>query len=100
LKAIGLKNDSEHIRKHGDAERVEEKKMKQSTNLARTTFETSRLLEFFTEKELQMQIGHPKAAWPIALAKKLIDNALDVCETANVAPGDRSCCRKGFHRCA
>ncbi len=28
--------------------------------LARTTFETSRLLEFFTEKELTMQIGWPK----------------------------------------
>src|SRR4029434_5487554 len=60
--------------------------MKQTTNLARTTFETSRLLEFFSEKELQMQIGHPKDAWLIALAKELIDNGLDACETANVAP--------------
>jgi DNA topoisomerase VI subunit B len=62
------------------------KAMKQTTNLARTTFETSRLLEFFSEKELQMQIGHPKDAWLIALAKELIDNGLDACETANVAP--------------
>jgi len=57
-----------------------------ATTLKRTTFEQSRLLEFFTEKELQMQIGHPKEVWPIALVKELIDNSLDACETANVAP--------------
>jgi DNA topoisomerase-6 subunit B len=54
--------------------------------LARTTFQTSRLLEFFSEKELQMQIGFAKAQWPIALLKELIDNALDACETAGVPP--------------
>ena len=37
-----------------------------TTVLKRTTFETSRLLEFFTEKELQMQIGHPRERWPHA----------------------------------
>jgi len=36
-------------------------------------------LEFFTEKELQLQIGQPKQCWPIALLKELIDNALDAC---------------------
>ena len=59
---------------------------KNAATLTRTTFETSRLIEFFSEKELQMQIGHPKFAWPIALAKELIDNALDACESANIAP--------------
>jgi DNA topoisomerase VI subunit B len=54
--------------------------------LSRTTFETSRLLEFFSEKELQMQIGHNKALWPVALVKELIDNALDACESAGIAP--------------
>lgn len=54
--------------------------------LARTTFETSRELEFFTEKELTMQIGHAKPLWPIALVKELIDNALDAAETAGTAP--------------
>ena len=39
--------------------------------LERTTFETSRLLEFFSEKELAMQIGFPKEQWPIALLKDL-----------------------------
>ena len=54
--------------------------------LERTTFQTSRLLEFFNEKELQMQIGFAKEQWPIALLKELIDNALDACETDGVLP--------------
>lgn len=54
--------------------------------LKRTTFTTSRLLEFFTEKELQMQIGHAVEHWPVAVLKELIDNALDACETTGVAP--------------
>lgn len=54
--------------------------------LERTTFETSRLLEFFSEKELAMQMGCPKEQWPIALFKELIDNALDACETAGLLP--------------
>jgi hypothetical protein len=48
--------------------------------LERTTFTTSRAMEFVTEKELQMQIGHDRDLWPIALAKELIDNGLDACE--------------------
>jgi DNA topoisomerase-6 subunit B len=54
--------------------------------LQRETFQTSRLLEFFSEKELTMQIGHPTQLWPIALLKELVDNALDACETAGVPP--------------
>jgi hypothetical protein len=54
--------------------------------LDRTVFETSRELEFFTEKELQMQIGHGRDLWPAALLKELVDNALDACETANITP--------------
>jgi DNA topoisomerase VI subunit B len=54
--------------------------------LTRTTFEMSRALEFFTERELQMQIGFPRWHWPIALTKELLDNALDACETAGVTP--------------
>lgn len=54
--------------------------------LTRTTFETSRLLEFFTEKELTMQIGQRRHLWPLALLKELIDNALDACENAGVQP--------------
>src|SRR5262249_3818135 len=54
--------------------------------LQREVFSTSRLLEFFTEKELAMQIGFSRDGWAIALLKELIDNALDACEMAGVAP--------------
>jgi len=56
------------------------------TVLERTAFSTSRLMEFFNEKELQMQIGHERDAWPIALTKELIDNGLDACESAGTTP--------------
>jgi DNA topoisomerase VI subunit B len=55
----------------------------------RTTFQTSRLLEFFSEKELQLQIGFAIEQWPIALLKELIDNALDAAESAGVPPSHR-----------
>ncbi len=58
-----------------------------ATTLTRTTFTTSRLLEFFNEKELSMQMGHTKEWWSIALVKELIDNALDAAEIAGVSPG-------------
>jgi len=46
----------------------------------------SRALEFFTERELQMQIGFSPWNWAIAITKELIDNALDECESAEVSP--------------
>jgi DNA topoisomerase VI subunit B len=46
----------------------------------------SRALEFFSERELIMQMGFERRAWPIALLKELIDNSLDACESAGVAP--------------
>ncbi len=55
-------------------------------SLNRTTFEISRELEFFTEKELQMQVGHGRELWSVALLKELIDNSLDACEMANIPP--------------
>jgi DNA topoisomerase VI subunit B len=54
--------------------------------LSRTTFRTSRLLDFFSEKELVAQIGHPKEQWPLVVLKELMDNALDACEEGGVAP--------------
>lgn len=54
--------------------------------LQREVFETSRLQEYFTEKELRAQIGYDKEYWPIAILRELIDNALDACESANVQP--------------
>ena len=61
--------------------------MKQpAQQLARTTFETSRLLEYFTEKELAMQLGHGRDLWALVLVKELIDNSLDACESAGILP--------------
>ena len=54
--------------------------------LNRTTFEVSRELECFSEDELTMQIGHRQHLWPLALLKELVDNALDGCESADIAP--------------
>lgn len=54
--------------------------------LVRETFELSRALEFFTEKELTAQIGFSKPDWPVALLKELLDNTLDACESANIPP--------------
>jgi DNA topoisomerase VI subunit B len=53
--------------------------------LERTTFRTSRLLEFCSRKELVAQTGHEPEAWPLVVLKELVDNALDACEEAGVA---------------
>jgi len=60
--------------------------MSSSVKLERTTFQVSRATEYFTEKELQRQIGRGKAWWPAALLKELVDNGLDACEVGNIAP--------------
>jgi DNA topoisomerase VI subunit B len=57
-----------------------------AASLARTTFKTSRLLDFCSEKELIAQTGHRPAQWPLVILKELVDNALDACEEANTAP--------------
>ena len=57
------------------------------TCFQRETFELSRAMEFFNERELTAQIGHGLARWPVALLKELLDNALDACESANIPPG-------------
>jgi DNA topoisomerase VI subunit B len=54
--------------------------------LTRSTFVTSRQHEFFTEKELTMQFGVPKALWPLMMIKELVDNSLDASECMNVPP--------------
>ena len=55
--------------------------------LARQVFTTSRELEYFSEAELVTQTGYSKAErWPGVLVKELLDNALDVCEQAGIAP--------------
>jgi DNA topoisomerase VI subunit B len=59
--------------------------------MMRTAFVTDRATEFLTESELTTQIGYGRKLWLLVLAKELIDNALDACESA--AP------RQRFPRC-
>lgn len=54
--------------------------------LQRTTFERSRASEYFDRKELQAQTGQPASNFASVALKELVDNALDACETARVAP--------------
>lgn len=61
-------------------------KLRKPARLDRTTFATSRLLDFCSEKELTAQIGHDIDDWPLVVLKELLDNALDACEEASTAP--------------
>jgi DNA topoisomerase VI subunit B len=54
--------------------------------LTRTTFSTSRLLDFASAKELTAQTGHEVGEWPLVVLKELFDNTLDAAEEAGVAP--------------
>jgi DNA topoisomerase VI subunit B len=54
--------------------------------LDRETFTTSRLSEFCSQKELTSQTGHSTEQWPLVILKELLDNALDACEEAGIAP--------------
>jgi Histidine kinase-, DNA gyrase B-, and HSP90-like ATPase len=54
--------------------------------IERVAFSTSRLMEFCTEKELVAQTGHEAHKWPLVIVKELVDNAIDACEEAEVAP--------------
>jgi hypothetical protein len=54
--------------------------------IERVAFTTSRLMEFCTEKELVAQTGHESYEWPRVVVKELVDNGIDACEDAEVAP--------------
>jgi DNA topoisomerase VI subunit B len=62
------------------------KAKKSEPKLTRVAFRVSRLMEFCTLRELQNQTGHPFYDWPCVVLKELMDNALDACEEAEVAP--------------
>ena len=52
----------------------------------RIHFKNSRLLDYLSRKELTTQIGHQASEWPLVVLKELLDNALDACEEAGIAP--------------
>jgi DNA topoisomerase VI subunit B len=57
-----------------------------SAKLKRTTLRTSRLLDYCTEKNLELETGYGRADWALVMLKELLDNALDACEDAGTAP--------------
>jgi hypothetical protein len=59
---------------------------KKSESVQRETFATSRRLEFLSVSELEKQSGYSRDRWPEVIVKELVDNALDACEEADVAP--------------
>ena len=61
-------------------------KAKPEPKLTRVAFRVSRLMEFCTTRELQNQTGHSVYEWPLVVLKELMDNALDACEEAEIAP--------------
>jgi len=54
--------------------------------LERPAFRISRLADFCGPEELIKQCGHSKDDWPLVTVKELVDNSLDACEDANIAP--------------
>jgi DNA topoisomerase VI subunit B len=69
-----------------DGVKRKQPKDKQQPKLTRVAFKVSRLMEFCTKRELQNQTGHHVYDWPLVVLKELMDNALDGCEEAEVAP--------------
>jgi hypothetical protein len=59
---------------------------KPEPKLTRVAFRVSRLMEFCTKRELQNQTGHSVHQWLLVVLKELMDNALDACEEAEIAP--------------
>ena len=54
--------------------------------LKRVPFKVSRLMEFCTRRELVNQTGHDIPQWLLVILKELIDNGIDACEEAEIAP--------------
>ncbi len=66
--------------------RGRETSVKPGKKLTRVPFKVSRLMEFCTRRELENQTGHAVYEWPLVVLKELLDNALDACEEAEIAP--------------
>jgi hypothetical protein len=72
----------------GKADRAarKEKRPRPERKITRVPFTVSRLMEFSTRRELQNQTGHSVDDWPLVALKEGMDNALDACEEAEIAP--------------
>ena len=57
-----------------------------SAVLERTIFETSRAAEYVDARELQAQTGQAHDQFAAVILKELVDNALDACKAAGIAP--------------
>lgn len=57
-----------------------------SAKLERTTFSASRAAEYFDARQLSALTGAPTDEFANVILKELVDNSLDACETAGVAP--------------
>jgi DNA topoisomerase VI subunit B len=60
--------------------------MSSKAKLNRVVFKVPRSLDFFTEGGLTSQIGYGRDWWGIVVLKELVDNALDGCESVDIAP--------------
>jgi DNA topoisomerase VI subunit B len=70
----------------GEAEEPETPTKRGHGKLLRVPFTVSRLMEFCTERELVNQTGHETREWGLVILKELVDNAIDACEEAEIAP--------------
>jgi Histidine kinase-, DNA gyrase B-, and HSP90-like ATPase len=64
----------------------QEAPVKSAKKLSRVPFKVSRLMEFCTKRELENQTSHNEEEWPLVMLKETVDNALDACEEAEIAP--------------
>ena len=70
----------------GKADNQETRVNPAKKKLTRVPFTVSRLMEFCTRRELVNQTGHDMFEWPLVVCKELVDNAIDACEEAEIAP--------------
>ena len=77
---------SPNFTNHGKAEAPETPVKQGQKRLTRVPFKVSRLMEFCTRRELVNQTGHDINQWLLVILKELVDNGIDACEEAEIAP--------------
>lgn len=84
-KQTGMRPVSQKV-KIDDSGNQKKQGLSSGPKLQRTTFRTSRDMDFFNQKELVTQTGHDAIEWPLVFLKELLDNGLDACEGAGIPP--------------